>query len=298
MNNPLPLKLLAWGIALTLVALPIVGVLNGWFASQRWPVRKIELRAEYGHVSAEQIRATVQNHLANGFFAVQLADVQKAVSELPWVERVEARKQWPDTLQLTVFERQPYARWGESRLISRSGLLFNVPSAEGMQGLPQLSGPDERLAEVVAFHSDCLREFAGSGLAVRGVDLSARGSWRLTLASGALIEIGQVDAKARLKRFLDVWPRLASGANGPPVYVDLRYENGFAMRWALQPQAAVGIGDSGLGIRKSTHAVTLHAGDGFQSAHLASIESRIPASSNPESRIPNPGSFQPPSPAS
>ena len=63
-----------------------------------------------------------------------------------------------------------------------------------MQGLPQLSGPDERLAEVIAFHADCMREFSGSGLSVRAVDLSARGSWRLTLASGALIEIGRVDA--------------------------------------------------------------------------------------------------------
>ena len=92
MKGPVPLKWMAWGIALTLVALPIVGVLNGWFASQRWPVRKIELRAEYAHVSAEQIRATVENHLARGFFAVQLTDVQKAVGQLPWVERVEARK--------------------------------------------------------------------------------------------------------------------------------------------------------------------------------------------------------------
>lgn len=234
----LPLKLLAWGIALTLVSLPIVGVLNGWFASDRWPVRKLELRAEYAHVSAEQIRATVQNHLANGFFAVHLGDVQKAVSELPWVERVEARKQWPDTLELTVYEQQPYARWGESRLISRAGKLFDVPSADGMQGLPELSGPDERLADVVAFHAECLRAFAGSGLAVRGVDLSARGSWRLTLASGALIEIGRVDAKARLKRFLDVWPKLASTATAPPVYVDLRYENGFAMRWAMPETSA------------------------------------------------------------
>lgn len=236
MKAPLPMKWLAWGIALTLVALPIIGVLNGWFASGRWPVRKIELRAEYAHVSAEQIRATVENHLSRGFFAVQLGDVQKAVGQLPWVERVEARKQWPDTLRLTVYERQPFARWGEKRLISRSGELFEVPGAEAIQGLPQLAGPDERLADVIAFHADCMREFSGSGLSVRAVELSARGSWRLTLASGALIEIGRVDARQRLKRFLDVWPKLAAGNNGPPVYVDLRYENGFAMRWGL-PEA-------------------------------------------------------------
>ncbi len=233
MNSTWLTRVLAWSIALTLVALPIVGVLNGWFASERWPVRKIQLRAEYAHVSAEQIRAAVETHLAKGFFAVRLDEVQDAVARLPWVERVEARKQWPDTLNLVVFERQPFARWGDSRLVSRSGELFEVPGTDSMQGIPQLSGPDSRLAEVIAFHAECLRQFAGKGLTLKAVDLSARGSWRLTLSSGALIEIGRVDPKSRLHRFVEVWPQLANSHDGPPVYIDLRYENGFAMRWAL-----------------------------------------------------------------
>jgi cell division protein FtsQ len=33
MSRALLTRLLAWAIALTLIALPIVGVLNGWFAS-------------------------------------------------------------------------------------------------------------------------------------------------------------------------------------------------------------------------------------------------------------------------
>jgi len=280
MNAPLPLKWLAWGIALTLVALPIVGVLNGWFAAQRWPVSKIELRAEYAHVSAEQIRATVESHLAKGFFAVQLTEVQAAVAQLPWVERVEARKQWPDTLRLTVYERQPFARWGEQRLLSRSGEIFEVPGAGTMQGLPQLSGPDERLQEVIAFHAECLREFAGSGLVVSAVDLDARGSWRLTLVSGALIEVGRVDARSRLRRFLDVWPSLAGASNGPPVYIDLRYENGFALRWALP--AVAGNRETGTGDRASPAAVMPAPVEDFRIALLISIHSPL---SIPHSRL-------------
>lgn len=232
MSGPLPMKSLAWAIALALISLPIIGVLNGWFASERWPVRHIELRAEYQHVSAEQIRAAVAIHLERGFFAVELADVQSAVAQLPWVERVEARKRWPDTLSLVVYERQPYARWGIDRLISRQGELFTVPGTESMQGLPRLSGPDARLREVMRFYEDCLREFSGSGLSVAAVDLSPRGSWQLTLANGAEIAVGRKDALPHLRRFLDVWPSLAAGHGVSPSYIDLRYENGFALRWA------------------------------------------------------------------
>lgn len=231
MRSGVVLKLLAWGIALTLVGLPVVGVLSGRFAAHSWPIRQLQVNAEYTYVSAEQIRAAVAPQLDAGFFAVDLDDVRAAVIGLPWVARVDARKRWPDTLELTVYEQLPYARWGEDQLISRAGTLFTVAGADQLQGLPRLSGPDDQLAEVVAFHSRCLRQFSGSGLAVSEVALSARGAWRLTLASGTTVELGREAAEQRLDRFLDVWPRLASGNNGVPASVDLRYENGFAVRW-------------------------------------------------------------------
>ncbi len=283
MNPALLTRVMAWGIALTLVTLPIAGVLNGWFASERWPVRKIELRAEYAHVSAEQVRATVETHLAKGFFAVNLSDVQDAVARLPWVEKVEARKQWPDTLSLTVYERQPFARWGDTRLIDRSGALFEVPGTDSMQGMPQLSGPDARLADVIAFHADCLREFSGSGLSVQAVDLSTRGSWRVTLASGALIEIGRDDAAMRLHRFLAVWPMLVAANTGPPVYVDLRYENGFAMRWAMpEPTVPEGNRETGMENRGGVAAAIPDSVFRIPATRMASADSPF---SIPHSRL-------------
>ena len=80
-------------------------------------MRYLQVEAEYNHVSAEQIRAAATAHLGTGFFALKLEDVRAAVAKLPWVERVEARKRWPETLVLHVRERQPFARWGEQRLI-------------------------------------------------------------------------------------------------------------------------------------------------------------------------------------
>ena len=144
-------KLVAWAIALTLVALPIVGVLNGWFASERWPVTRLAVRAEFNHVSAEQIRAAVLPLLGQGFFAIRLGAVRAAIARLPWVERAEARKRWPDTIDLVVYEQQPYARWGDERLVNRHGQIFSVAGTGALQGLPRLSGPDDRLQDVLRF---------------------------------------------------------------------------------------------------------------------------------------------------
>lgn len=231
MRGMLSLRLAAWAIAMTLVALPLVGLLNGWFAADRWPVSQVQIEAEFNHVSAEQIRATVAAETGVGFFALDLAASQHAVAALPWVEKVEARKRWPDTLMLRVYELQPYAHWGSDRLVGRDGRLFTVPGADGIQGLPQLAGPDERLADVIAFYADVQKLFGAGGLAVSRVVLSDRGSWTLGLDSGAEIVVGSEDAEARLRRFVDVYPRLAAGRSDAFEIADLRYTNGFAMKW-------------------------------------------------------------------
>jgi cell division protein FtsQ len=233
MSNRVLLKLLAWTIALVLVALPVIGILNGWFATDRWPVKYLQVEAEYNHVSAEQIRAAAATHLGTGFFALNLEGVRSAVAALPWVEAVEARKQWPDTLVLRIRERQPFARWGEQKLIGRDGPIFGVPGSDDVQGLPQLEGPDDRMTDVVNFYTATQKTLAGSGMVLTGVSLSGRGSWTLSLSGGAQILLGHDSVDHRLQRFLAVYPQIGAGHSGGFQHADLRYTNGFAIAWVV-----------------------------------------------------------------
>ena len=225
-----------WCLVAALLALPVVGVLNGWFAANRWPVTRLIVQGEFKHVSMDQLRAAVLPSLGKGFFALNLDHVQQAVAALPWVESVEARKRWPDTLQLRIIERQPFARWNQKQLISRQGKLFDAPiDAAAAAALPDLQGPDDRLAEVVSFYADVGKAFAGTHLSINGVTLTARGSWSVTTTSGARIVIGDRDlAGDRLRRFLAVYPQMMAGHTDGFVYADLRYTNGFAVRWPPQ----------------------------------------------------------------
>lgn len=226
------LRLLAWCLAVTLVVLPVVGVLRGWFAAGRWPVTQLTVQAEFKHVKAEQVRAAVLPHLGHGFFALDLDAVQKAVASLPWVESVEASKRWPDTLLLRIYERQPFARWNDKQLISRQGQVFSVPADELSPDLPSLHGPDDHLAEVVSFYADARKAFSGTHLQITGVTLTERGSWSLVTADGAQIVLGDREqAGKRLRRFLDVYPKVIAGHDAGFAYADLRYTNGFAVRW-------------------------------------------------------------------
>ena len=224
-------RLLAWLVAIALIALPVVGVLQGWFASDRWPVRTLQVQAEFKHVGAEQLRATVMPDLRAGFFALDLDRVRDEVAALPWVAQVEARKRWPDTLQLQVLELHPYAHWGQGRLLGRDGRLFKVADADSLANLPHLSGPDDRVADVVDFYQQAQKQFAPLRVRVDAVDLSGRGSWTLRLSDGGAVVVGRDQSQQRLARFIAVMPMLLHGRSGSFVYADLRYSNGFAVMW-------------------------------------------------------------------
>ncbi len=156
MKGAIGLRFAAWIIAITLVALPVVGVLQGWFASDRWPVRQLQVHATFRHVSAAELRAAVAPSLGAGFFAIDLDKVRDAVAALPWVARVEVSKHWPDALDITVTEIDPVARWGSDALLARDGRIFKVPDPGMVNGLPQFNAPDDRVADVMAFYRTAL----------------------------------------------------------------------------------------------------------------------------------------------
>lgn len=257
MKGAVNMRVIAWLIAVTLIALPIVGVLHGWFASSRWPVRQLQLQGEFSHVSAQDLQKAVGPSLREGFFALDLEHVRKSVAALPWVARVEARRRWPDTLELQVRELQPFAHWRKGRLLGSDGRLFEVPDADQVANLPHLAGPDDRVAEVTAFYDEALRDFAPFHLAVASVELSERGSWDLTLANGASIVIGRDAPEQRLSRFVAVMPELLTGRSAGFVYADLRYSNGFAVKWADVP-ATPASGNPPSTTDSNSHADTGH----------------------------------------
>ncbi len=225
------IRLAGWVAALALLALPVVGVLEGWLAAGRWPVRYLTLQAPFVHVRAAQVRAVVAPLLTRGFFAIDLDQVQRAVAALPWVASTQVRKRWPDTVTIRIAERTPWARWTEGRLIATDGTVFSVPDAAALGSLPQLAGPNARLADVIGFYRDAAAACAARGLHVAAVDLTGRGSYALTLAGGARISVGHEQPARRLARFLAVWPQLASAHPQGFEYADLRYTNGFAVKW-------------------------------------------------------------------
>lgn len=231
------LRIAAWILAVALVAAPVVAVLNGWGA-ERWPLRTLRVSDGLQRVDVARLRATVLPFAQRGFFAVRLEEAQAAVAKLPWVERAEVRKRWPDVLEVRVDEHRPFARWGDARLLSERGRLFPVHGVAVPAGLPLLDGPAARVPDVVALYNESRALFASSGNRVSELAIDARGSWSLRLARApglppTEVVVGRSDARPRLARFARMLPQLQSQQAGRVLArADLRYTNGFALTWA------------------------------------------------------------------
>lgn len=231
------LRIAAWSLAVALVALPVVAVLNGWIAGDRWPMRKLAVTGEFRQVDEQAVREAVLPLVGNGFFAVDLDEVRDAVAQLPWVEHVDVRKRWPDRLEVSLSEHMPVARWAGDRMLAEDGDLFPAPPGAGAD-LPLFDGPDGRASELMALHSLARPLFLPVGRRIDVVRLSARGSWTLVLDDGTELEAGRGDPQARLARFARMLPQLEADPTRRVRRADLRYTNGFAVTWAPVPVPA------------------------------------------------------------
>ena len=234
-------QLVLWLVALALVIAPGVAVFSGWIASERWPLKRLWIEAEFRQIAEQDVRAAVLPYLDRGFFAVSPERLREAVLALPWVAHAEVRKRWPDVLEIRLVERHAVARWGADQLLSDRGEVFQPEQAHGTEALPQLIGPQTRVRDLVEFHRLSSTRLAPYGLAVRRVELSPRGSWSLTLSDQSSILLGRTEPESRLVRFAALLPRLRQEGRAI-VRADLRHADGLAMQWGeslpTEPQAA------------------------------------------------------------
>ncbi len=228
------LRSAAWVLTLALVALPVVGVMQGWFAADRWPLRQLRIDGAFEHVSTAQVQAAVRPHARSGFFAVRLGAVRAAVEKLPWVESVDVRKRWPDVLEVRLRERSAAAVWLGAELVDAEGAIFAVPPGTVPSGLPRFAGPRPRVREVLDFYREVEPQLAEHQMRLAAVQMSRRGGWLLRLTDGTELVLGSEDARPRLARFLAVHAPLGDPA-ARMARVDLRYANGFAVAWQAVP---------------------------------------------------------------
>jgi cell division protein FtsQ len=208
-----------------------------------FPLRRVQFEGRLQHLSKPELHGIVESHLGRNFFAVNLKALRATLAANPWIEEVELRRSWPDTLVVRFQERLPFARWSDDEMVDVRGTRFRPTAIPESTPWPILAGPDGREWNLIQTYQQANRMLTAIGLTVGRLDQDQRRSWTMNLDNGVQVTLGKERFLERLQRFIDVYPQVLSGRIERIAEVDLRYVNGFAERWvddAGRPKAGDG----------------------------------------------------------
>jgi len=221
--------------ALLLVLVGALGALT-WALDR--PVRVISIDGSFQRVSPGQIEKAVAPFANQGFMSADLADIQRAVETLPWVDQVRIARRWPNSLRVTVIEQTAAARWGESGLLNTRGELFVRSATHVPAELPHLSGPEGTESQVAQRYLAAQGRMLEAGMRIAALRLDERGAWEMDLDCGVTVRLGRRDVDERLERFIHTASQVIAHRLTEISYVDMRYSNGFAIGWRNQGPAS------------------------------------------------------------
>ena len=220
-------------LCLACVALVAYGAYSWAVRSTFFDLRRVEVRGRLKHIDADSLAEPVRRIKGN-FVNLDLVALQRDLELVPWVRSVSIRRLWPDRLVLELEERTALARWNGRALVDSAGEIFAGKYAGSLTSFVGPPGSARQMSEQYAEFKEVLHS---AGLAPLELLLSQRRSWTLRLNNGLTLQLGRDEPARRLARFVSAYAVLGE-YGAPGANVDLRYNNGFALRMAERPGAA------------------------------------------------------------
>lgn len=214
--------LLRWG-APALAALALIGA-GGWAWSSGWADRQwaafadatLDMSADAGlalrevlvqgrgRTSQEDLMTALDLKLGAPILALDPETLRAQLEALPWVARASVERRLPDTLFITVEEREPLALWqreGEIALIDRGGTVIANAALATFAQLPMVvgEGANTRAAELIAM----LAQDPELAARVTAAVWVGNRRWNVRLDNGVDIRLPEVNGAA-------AWAELAT----------------------------------------------------------------------------------------
>jgi len=205
------------------------------------PVRVVGVDGEIQHLDRQRLEAAVAEAVDGSFFSVDLERIREQLERLPWIDSASVRRVWPDTLKVRVVEQVPLAYWGKDGLVSQRGEVFRPDKLPRLDGLAMLEGEDESAPRITREFLRMRTLLETAGLKLVHVRVDARQAWRLQTEDGMELNLGRREVMPRLTRFVQLYPYLQGQVKRQPETVDLRYTNGFTVRWREEAQPQVNL---------------------------------------------------------
>lgn len=223
-----------WVILVVVVLLPLVLVLavNSWIKNpENLTITSVDVKGELKYLEKAVLQPIVAPFVKTNLYLLDAKGLEEEIEFNPWVYSASLTSVWPDKLVIKIHEQKPIAFWGDEGMVNEFGEVIEVdlPSEHGK--LPMLYSPFDKGREMVENYLKLLRWMKDFPVDIVEFTEDSRGSWQLKLANGLKVKIGRQEQERRLRRFMVGYRNQLVGQVEKINTVDLRYTNGFAVKW-------------------------------------------------------------------
>lgn len=201
--------------------------------SEILPIEKIAIVGKVEHIDQKQLTNILQMNDFSGMLFVDLYQLRKKVIRSPWVEDVQIRKVWPDTLSFIIKEHQPIAYINRYYLTTEGGLIKqgNYQSEQEivrvtLASLKKYASQD--LLDLVAKVNSIQSLLTGLKFRIENLVITESDSWSFELEDSFKIKVGRKHQQQRIESFVQVYAAIENKQQLESV--DLRYSNGLAVK--------------------------------------------------------------------
>jgi len=211
-------------------------------------IDQLKIKGNFRYLEPADIEEAIGEKALTNFFSIGLVEIKRKVESLPWVRHADIRREWPNTLVVSVQEHIPVMRWKDDMWVTSTGKVIDLPNDIRLSGVVTLyaNESDSLLALSTAFRWK--NKLIKDQLELKKLKLSASQAWTLTLyhqASDAQFELllGREDVEQRLSRFQKLFDQQLSQLSIELVRADARYPDGLAVK-SIDKSSEVSDGDN------------------------------------------------------
>lgn len=238
-DHPAHANSLLGGLMAVLVTTVIVAGSLWMMKPTTLPIKQVHIEGEFLRLDTNRMQELVSDKVRGGFFNINVAAIRNTLMALPWVKEVSVHRIWPDGLRVVVNEQTAVVKWNETGLLNDQGHYFAPENDSFPNGLPVLEGPEDS-QELLLKRLKLLKQFYG--LSVVRLRLNERRAWQFQLDSGLSVVLGRKDFESRIDRFVHVVIKNMGEKLSQAREIDMRYTNGFAVRWKQRAIENIEIG--------------------------------------------------------
>ncbi|WP_416191381.1 cell division protein FtsQ/DivIB [Neisseria sp. CCUG12390] len=211
------------------VALLFVGTGAAWvYHSNHFPVKEVAIEGKLHHVDGKELQTIAQKHLSGNIFRADMNAAQEAFQKLPWVDSALVSRRLPDKVEIRLTERIAVAKWKDGGLVDSKG---NVFQATVDQNLPVFEGQPGTGKDMVRHYNEFTEILGVRDLKMKELIYTPRSAWSVVLDNGITVRLGREHEIKRLQVFAEIWPSLLQKHQNRLSYVDMRYKDGFSVRY-------------------------------------------------------------------